>query len=104
VLLPAVPDVEPVVLDPAPPAALDPAPPAVLELVLPDPVLPVDADEPAPDPMRALVSIHIPLRELEAVLPLLVVPLVPVAPDALLPPCRHPVTVIERALLEEPAV
>ena len=96
--LPEVPAVDPAVLDPAAPpapAVLDPAPPAVV----------LDAlDE--PEPMRAFVSMYMPLRELDAVLLLAVVPLVPVAPDAApLPPWRHPVTVIVRALLLElPAV
>lgn len=80
--LPEVPAVDPVALDPVVVDALD-----------------------APEPMRAFVSIHWPARELDAVLLLAVVPLVPVAPAALLPPWRQPVTVIVRALLLElPAV
>jgi hypothetical protein len=66
----------------------------LLELDELDPAVPLDAlDE--PEPMRALVSMNGPLeRVLLAVAP--AVPLVPVAPDVLLPPCRQPVTVIVR--------
>jgi hypothetical protein len=73
---------EPLVVEP-PPDALDP------ELVV----------EPL-EPMRALVSMNcpLPIREVDAAP---AVPLVPVAPAVLLlPPERHPVTVIARLLLE----
>ena len=62
--------------------------------VLVDPVL-LDGEA-----MRALVNIHCPERlELLAVDP--AVPLVPVAPAVLPPPCRQPVTVIVRLPLLE---
>jgi hypothetical protein len=90
-------------VDPAPPDALvDPAP--VDPVLLVEPVDPAPPDALlAPEPMRALVSMYMPLREVEAdavgeLLP--VVPLVPVAPDAPPPPCRQPVTVIVRLLLD----
>ena len=89
-VLPAVPAVEP----PAPlvEPAVDPEP-APLDDVLPDEVLPGDVVEPgellepllpAPEPMRALVSMNVPLpveREVLDVEP--AVPLVPVAPGVL---------------------
>ena len=96
-LLPAVPAVEP-----APPAAPAVAPgelggaPGVL--VAPGALL----VEPAPpavelgalEPIRAFVNVYWPAgRALEAAP---AVPLVPVAPDVLPPPCRHPTTVMAR--------
>jgi len=83
---------------PAVPAVVAPAPavdaPGALEL---DPGLvpaaPLDAVE--LEPARALVSMKGPLgRALLVAAP--AVPLVPVAPDVLPPPCRQPVTVIVR--------
>jgi hypothetical protein len=96
-VLPAVPAVEPVepgVLLAAPPA-VEPAPPlAPLGLVL----LPVLLALDPPEPMRALVSMNCPAREVPAVAP--AVPLVPVAPAVLPLPVRHPVTVTVRLLLD----
>jgi hypothetical protein len=95
--------VEPAPVDPAPLA--DPPlllPGEVVEPValLPEPVLPAPALpelEPAPEPMRALVSMKVPLPVVRDVLEVEpAVPLVPVAPGVLPPPCRQPVTVTVR--------
>ena len=123
--LPLVPAVEPpaLLLDPVEPPALlvepvepEPVAPAPLAepplllpgdvvdpvALLPEPLLPELEAEPEPEPMRALVSMKVPLpvaRDVLEVEP--VVPLVPVAPEVPPPPCRQPVTVTVRP---EPAL
>lgn len=94
-LLPAVPAVAPVepgVLLVAP--AVEPAPVAPLGVVLLPGLVALDP----PEPMRALVSMNCPAREVLAVAP--AVPVVPVAPAVLPLPERHPVTVTVRLVLE----
>ena len=74
--------------------------PAVAPVVPGPPVVELLVDPLVPEPIRALVNIHCAaLREPDAVLLLAVLPLVPVAPEAPLPPDRQPVTVMLRALL-----
>jgi hypothetical protein len=114
VLLELPPPAVPAVDDPVDPALLpvDPAPLAELPLapgLLVEPaVLPaaplvelglLEVELEPPDPIRALVNMYWPPERLaDDAAP--VVPLVPVAPEALLPPCRHPTTVIARLLPE----
>ena len=87
-------------VDPDPPGALvDPAPVDPVLLVEPVDPAPLDALL-APEPMRALVSMYMPLREVEADAVGELLPDVPVAPAAPPLPCRQPVTVIVRLLLD----
>ena len=89
-LLELPPPVVPAVVAPAP--AVDVLGALELELVPAAP--PLDAVDEL-EPARALVSMKGPLgRALLVAAP--AVPLVPVAPDVLPPPCRQPVTVIVR--------
>lgn len=95
-VLPAVPAVAPpaLLVDPVEAAPeVDPAPLAAL------PLLPGVELEPVvvPEPMRALVSMKVPLPVARGVLVVApAVPLVPVAPGVLPLPCRQPVTVTVR--------
>ena len=94
-LLPAVPAVElPGDVVVAPGAV----PLGLLLLLLPALPVALDGDE----PIRAFVSTNwpgVPARLVLAVDP--AVPVVPVAPGVLVPPCRQPVTVTARLLLLE---